>query len=269
MKKIIILFCHCVHHHTLPEAMRRAVREAVAARGIPIVDVPDLCGVCADGAAALKETLSQAERVAVAACHPRALRWLLHAAGCALPPDTQFLNLRTASTPELLAQVDRLPETASDGAVAPPAYAAPAAEDWPPWFPIIDESRCSRCGQCVSFCLFGVYTRVNGRVTVTQPHHCKNNCPACARICPEAAIIFPKLSVAEAPLDGDEIRDETAVQGRAHAKLQEILGDDPMTGLAARSQLARARRLKRPSEWTRAEAERDAHRSEHPADREG
>ena len=53
------------------------------------------------------------------------------------------------------------------------------------WFPIIDRDRCVDSGKCLDFCLFGVYKLdEDGRVQVTDPHSCKNNCPACARTCP-------------------------------------------------------------------------------------
>jgi len=60
------------------------------------------------------------------------------------------------------------------------------------WYPVLDESRCIHCGQCHEFCLFGVYERdAAGKVTVAQPDHCKPGCPACSRICPRGAIVFP------------------------------------------------------------------------------
>jgi NAD-dependent dihydropyrimidine dehydrogenase PreA subunit len=60
------------------------------------------------------------------------------------------------------------------------------------WFPVIDSERCNHCMQCLSFCLFGVFVAADGKLRVAQPDNCKTHCPACARVCPEAAIIFPK-----------------------------------------------------------------------------
>ncbi|HRU05512.1 MAG TPA: hypothetical protein P5137_07025 [Candidatus Brocadiia bacterium] len=62
----------------------------------------------------------------------------------------------------------------------------------PRWYPVIDHGTCRRCGQCADFCLFGVYTLGDDRsVRVDQPDNCKNGCPACARVCPAGAIMFP------------------------------------------------------------------------------
>ena len=61
------------------------------------------------------------------------------------------------------------------------------------WYPVIDFSRCTNCMECIDFCLFGVYG-VNSAETilVEQPDNCRKGCPACSRVCPENAIIFPQ-----------------------------------------------------------------------------
>ncbi len=60
------------------------------------------------------------------------------------------------------------------------------------WYPIIDRSRCTACRHCLQFCIFGVYeTDEDGRVIAIEPDKCKPGCPACARVCPEGAIMFP------------------------------------------------------------------------------
>ncbi|HUY89767.1 MAG TPA: ferredoxin family protein [Pirellulales bacterium] len=61
------------------------------------------------------------------------------------------------------------------------------------WYPVIDYSRCTNCLECLDFCLFGVYG-VGGSETilVEQPDNCRKGCPACSRVCPENAIIFPQ-----------------------------------------------------------------------------
>ncbi|MCX6344721.1 MAG: hypothetical protein NT018_06570 [Armatimonadetes bacterium] len=59
------------------------------------------------------------------------------------------------------------------------------------WYPIIDRSRCKNCRNCLQFCLFGVYEMDGELVTVCKPDSCKPGCPACSRICPEGALMFP------------------------------------------------------------------------------
>ena len=60
------------------------------------------------------------------------------------------------------------------------------------WYPVIDLSRCTACRHCLQFCLFGVYEiDADGSVIAARPDNCKPGCPACSRICPQGAIIFP------------------------------------------------------------------------------
>lgn len=61
------------------------------------------------------------------------------------------------------------------------------------WYPVIDFGRCTNCMECIDFCLFGVYG-VDGteNILVEQPDNCRKGCPACSRVCPENAIIFPQ-----------------------------------------------------------------------------
>jgi NAD-dependent dihydropyrimidine dehydrogenase PreA subunit len=61
------------------------------------------------------------------------------------------------------------------------------------WYPVIDYSRCTNCMECIDFCLFGVYGLDKAEtILVEQPDNCRKGCPACSRICPENAIIFPQ-----------------------------------------------------------------------------
>ena len=79
-----------------------------------------------------------------------------------------------------------------------PAVLAPGASQptqAPPrrWYPVIDYSRCTNCMECIDFCLFGVYgLDTQETLLVEQPDNCRKGCPACSRVCPENAIIFPQ-----------------------------------------------------------------------------
>ena len=61
------------------------------------------------------------------------------------------------------------------------------------WYPVIDYDRCTNCMECIDFCLFGVYgvDRID-TILVEQPDNCRKGCPACSRVCPENAIMFPQ-----------------------------------------------------------------------------
>jgi NAD-dependent dihydropyrimidine dehydrogenase PreA subunit len=71
------------------------------------------------------------------------------------------------------------------------------------WYPVIDYSRCTNCMECIDFCLFGVYgVDSQDRLIVENQDNCKRGCPACSRVCPEQAIMFPEYktpAIAGAP----------------------------------------------------------------------
>jgi Pyruvate/2-oxoacid:ferredoxin oxidoreductase delta subunit len=72
------------------------------------------------------------------------------------------------------------------------------------WYPVIDYSRCTNCMECIDFCLFGVYgvDKID-RILVENQDNCKRGCPACSRVCPEHAIMFPDYktpAIAGAPV---------------------------------------------------------------------
>jgi len=65
----------------------------------------------------------------------------------------------------------------------------------PRWYPVVDRGRCGNCLECLNFCLFGVFsTDVSGELLIEQPDACRDGCPACARVCPSAAIMFPHFN---------------------------------------------------------------------------
>jgi MinD superfamily P-loop ATPase len=65
------------------------------------------------------------------------------------------------------------------------------------WYPVIDYSRCTNCLECLDFCLFGVYgVDSMDRILVEHQDSCKKGCPACSRVCPEQAIMFPEYKTA-------------------------------------------------------------------------
>jgi MinD superfamily P-loop ATPase len=59
--------------------------------------------------------------------------------------------------------------------------------------------------ECIDFCLFGVYgVDTVETIVVEQPDNCRKGCPACSRVCPQNAIIFPQHktpAIAGAPVD--------------------------------------------------------------------
>lgn len=113
-------------------------------------------------------------------------------------------------------------------------------EAWKPWFPVIDYDRCTNCMQCLTFCLFEVYgVDKNDKLTVQNQSNCKTDCPACSRVCPEVAILFPKYK--KGPINGDVVRQEDIQREAMKIDISALLGGDLYNSLKTRSAEARKR----------------------------
>jgi Pyruvate/2-oxoacid:ferredoxin oxidoreductase delta subunit len=112
--------------------------------------------------------------------------------------------------------------------------------EWKPWFPVIDFDRCTNCLQCLSFCLFGVYgVDEEKRIQVQNNDNCKTNCPACSRVCPEAAIMFPKYKAG--PINGDSVSAADLQREKMKIDISALLGGDIYSMLKTRSERAKSR----------------------------
>ncbi len=129
------------------------------------------------------------------------------------------------------------------------------------WYPVIDYSRCTNCMECIDFCLFGVYgvDRID-TILVEEPDNCRKGCPACSRVCPENAIMFPQhktpaiagsMDVAESlKIDLSQLFG-APTEGKSAAELAALERDEQLmmagrdaVGLASLNE--RASRSKRP-----------------------
>ncbi len=117
---------------------------------------------------------------------------------------------------------------------------SPKHGEWKPWFPVIDYDRCTNCMQCLSFCLFGVYgVDAEQHIQVQNHDNCKTNCPACSRVCPEAAIMFPKYKAG--PINGDVVSDADLQREKMKIDISALLGGDVYQMLRERSERAKSR----------------------------
>ena len=111
---------------------------------------------------------------------------------------------------------------------------------WKPWFPVIDYSRCTNCMQCLSFCLFDVYgVSKDNKIQVQNNDNCKTNCPACSRVCPEVAIMFPKYQ--QGPINGDVVNESDVGREKMKVDISSLLGGDIYSALKNRSEAAKSR----------------------------
>ena len=227
-KKVVL--CNCGGGLVSTEAMEQ-LTSLLRTEGIGFTMVSDLCGVCATKKDEVAPIFSSTDDILVVACYARAVKLMLQ--GIAVDSSSKrfsFLNVRDSSTEELLQQI----RAYFKGASTMSGFTEIKTNtDWPAWYPVIDYSRCTTCGQCADFCLFGVYEKQSGKVFVVNPQGCKNNCPACARICPQTAIIFPKYEHGGA-IAGAESINEIDEQQRQQHDIDSILGSDIYKALEMR-----------------------------------
>ncbi len=111
---------------------------------------------------------------------------------------------------------------------------------WKPWFPVIDYDRCTNCMQCLSFCLFDVYgVSADKKIQVQNQSKCKTDCPACSRVCPEVAILFPKYR--HGPINGDVVNSDDLRRESMKVDITALLGGDIYQALRDRSVKSRSR----------------------------
>src|SRR5215203_2408759 len=90
-----ILYCHCAYAQVVPREVKEEVLRQLASSGVAFDAVADLCELSAKGDPSLARLAGEGN-VKIAACYPRAVKWLFKAAGVTLREDTvEVLNMRT------------------------------------------------------------------------------------------------------------------------------------------------------------------------------
>lgn len=102
-----ILYCRCAFAQVVPEGVKNEVLERLCDSGRPFDSVPDLCEMAARKDPRLAKLLEGEGPAQIAACYPRAVKWLFHQAGQPLPEDreVEVLNMREQSAEEIAAKL--------------------------------------------------------------------------------------------------------------------------------------------------------------------
>ena len=96
-----VLYCNCAFARVVPDDVKAGVLERLVASGASFEAVADLCELSARKDPALKR-LAAAEDLRVAACYPRAVKWLFKAGNADLPESARVVNMRVQDADAVL-----------------------------------------------------------------------------------------------------------------------------------------------------------------------
>ncbi|MFT4692467.1 MAG: hypothetical protein ACJASX_002069 [Limisphaerales bacterium] len=97
-----ILYCHCNYAQVVPAETKAAVLKQLCDSGVAFDAVADLCEMAARKDPSLSR-LTEGD-VKIAACYPRAVKWIFGGVGCKLDNGgTEVLNMRTEE-PDFIAE---------------------------------------------------------------------------------------------------------------------------------------------------------------------
>ena len=98
-----ILYCNCTYAQVVPREVKEAVLKKLCESEVAFEAVADLCEMSARQDPALQR-LAEKGTIKIAACYPRAVKWLFAAAKAPLPQDsTEVLNMRVQGASEVVA----------------------------------------------------------------------------------------------------------------------------------------------------------------------
>jgi hypothetical protein len=101
-----ILFCNCTYAQIIPTEVKQAVLKSLCDSEAAFDAVGDLCEMSARRDPALRR-LAESGPVRIAACYPRAVKWLFAAAGAPLESEsTEVLNMRVMKAEEVTAALN-------------------------------------------------------------------------------------------------------------------------------------------------------------------
>ena len=100
-----ILYCNCTYAKVVPADVKQEVLRQLSASGRAFDAVADLCDMSARRDPALQK-IAGGGCTKIAACYPRAVKWLFHAANAALPEnDVAVLNMREDSAATIVMEL--------------------------------------------------------------------------------------------------------------------------------------------------------------------
>jgi hypothetical protein len=98
-----IIYCHCSYAQVVPKAVKEEVLQRLLDSGVAFDAVADLCEMSAKRDPSLQQLTQGEAPLKIAACYPRAVRWLFSAAGAPLAENgAEVANMRTQTADEVV-----------------------------------------------------------------------------------------------------------------------------------------------------------------------
>lgn len=214
-----LIYCNCGAGIISGEKQDR-LAESFKKLPIDVFEFHDLCAISLNEKEFLSSLDKKYDRKFIVACYQRAIENIFSQNQISLS-NFEVLNFRELSEDQL---IETLSEEIGTQSLPGNYEVKKSSLEVPAWYPVIDTSRCTLCGQCARFCVFGVYKYNKSSLEVKNPLSCKNNCPACGRTCPASAIIFPRLAENSA-LSGADPETETPAKSEKKEGLFVLLNE--------------------------------------------
>uniref|UniRef100_UPI00321630B4 ATP-binding protein n=1 Tax=uncultured Draconibacterium sp. TaxID=1573823 RepID=UPI00321630B4 len=187
-KQDCLIYCNC-GAGIISTEKQAALAQSFKSLPFDVFELHDICAFSLNEKEVLNSLEKKYNKKSIVACYPRAIQNIFQQNEIDFT-NYEVLNFRELSTENI---VETLNNKKTDSTTATKYEVVTSSLEVPAWYPVIDKSRCTLCGQCARFCVFGVYKYNKKSLNVVNPLSCKNNCPACGRTCPASAIIFPRL----------------------------------------------------------------------------
>jgi len=105
VQKHKILYCRCAYAKIIPEDVKDKVLKKLIDSGRSFKAVTDLCEMSAQKDPELKD-LVEGKEIKIAACYPRAVKWLFSAAGFPISgKNVEILNMRVEKAENIVCQL--------------------------------------------------------------------------------------------------------------------------------------------------------------------
>ena len=127
-----VLYCHCAYSNVIAPQDKKEVLRRLCEEDVAFDAVPDLCEMSARKDPALARLAGEEGDIRIAACYPRAVRWLFSNAGVEFPAErVEVLNMRKQGAEQVIEGLLAEPQAAKADADEVPPPPAPHPEPRP------------------------------------------------------------------------------------------------------------------------------------------